>query len=241
MKSHARHGKGATVDQGDAVEKKHPDFSDDDNQLDDGPSHARGGHQHPVNLNDDLHIDDKSGVGVTIIGSKPVVVALETNIDQNEDVNQNADVDVDKSGHGGHKYGVYVEQIAAIDQRIDVDVDISEDHGVIHIEIGVDLDTDIDVDSDADISVDHGGRNHIGTGIGQISPAGQGANVHVNVEAGVDANVDVDVTQLALSAVRAAIGVAEGHDGGAINVDLGEEVASDLGVQIVVDVGDHIV
>jgi hypothetical protein len=228
--------KEATVDRGNVDETEEIDFTEHDDDRDD-----EGGRNLDINLDQGSRLENGDTIGVKVIGSRPVGVEVDTEIDQNGEIDQDEDVDVDAGGgSGGREASVRTQQRPEVDQRIDVDVEVSERDGVIFIEVGVGIEEDIEIESDADINVRDGDRNSLDTNIDQDSELDQNIDVDVEIRDGLDANVDVDIVPLIQSVARAAIAAAQGKDGDLIDVRL-DELAAALGdVQIVVDVSDDL-
>jgi hypothetical protein len=228
--------KEATVDRGNVDEMAEIDFTEHDDDLDD-----EGGRSLDINLDQDSRLENSDTIGVKVIGSRPVGVEVDTEIDQNGEIDQDEDVDVDAGGGSGEREAsVRTQQRPEVDQRIDVDVEVSERDGVVFVEVGVGIEEDIEIESDADVNVRDGDRNSLDTNIDQDSELDQNIDVDVEIRDGLDANVDVDIVPLIQSVARAAIAAAQGKDGDLIDVRL-DELAAALGdVQIVVDVSDDL-
>ncbi|NGO52209.1 hypothetical protein [Allomesorhizobium camelthorni] len=228
--------KEATVDRGNVDKTEEIDFTQYDDDLD-----GDGGRSLDINLDQDSRLENDDAIGVKVIGSRPVKVELDTEIDQNGEIDQDEDVDVDAGGgSGGREASVRTQQRLEVDQRIDVDVEVSERDGVVFIEVGVDIEEDIEIESDADINVRDGDRNSLETDIDQDDEIDQNIDVDVEIRDGLDASVDVDIVPLVQALARAAIASAQGKDGDSIDVRL-DELAAALGdVQIVVDVSDDL-
>ena len=125
------------------MEPDETDFAERDEEFDRDLSSADGGRDLAVDLNQDSDLDDDVDIGIAVIGSRPVVVESDTEIDQQGELDQHADVYAEAGESGGHDMGVETEQRPEVDQRIDVDVEVSEEDGVIVVEVDAEVEDDL--------------------------------------------------------------------------------------------------
>ena len=103
-----------------------------------------------IGVDQDSEIDDDVDMGVSVIGSRPVIVEVDAEVDQNGEMDQDADIASETGDSGGREIEVAADQRPEVDQRIEVDVEVSEDDGIIVVEIDAEVEDDVESESDLD-------------------------------------------------------------------------------------------
>lgn len=220
------------VDQDGADDINEPDGENDDTVKDVDDI--------DLDLRQDSELDDDVDIGVLVIGgSHPVIVELDTEIDQNGEMDQDADVDSDAGDEEGYDIGISGEQRPEVDQRIEVDVEVSEDDdGNIIVEIDAEVEDDVEIESDLDVDVDDDDNDSIDAELDQDTESDGNVDVDIEIRDDLEADVDVDIASLIDTLVRGLVDIEEDEDGPDIDVDLEDEASADADVDIIVDLTD---
>lgn len=192
-----------------------------------------------IDLNQNSETGDDVDLGVSVIGSRPAVVELDLEVDQNGEMDQDADVASEMGDSAGRDIKVAAEQRPEVDQRIEVDVEVSAgDDGTILIEIDAEVEDDVEIESDLDIDIDDDDEDSLDTEIYQDTESDGNIDVDVEVRDDLDAEVDVDIAALIETVLRGAVDIEEDETGTEINVDLDEKAFADGRLDVVVDLSD---
>lgn len=192
-----------------------------------------------IDIDQDGEIYDDVDMAVTVLGSRPVVVELDTEVDKGGELDQDTNTSSDTGGSGGGRdIDVAGEQRPEVDQRIDVDIEVSEDDGVVVIEIDAEVEDDVEIESDVGADIDDDDEDSFAAEVDQDSESDGNVDVDVEVRGDLDAEIDLDILSLVETAVAGTVDWQERDDGTAVDIDLYEQATADGDVGVIIDVSD---
>ncbi|MGB3389118.1 MAG: hypothetical protein WBA88_14140 [Pseudaminobacter sp.] len=121
---------------------------DDERDSDDAAS------MHDVDVREDTRIGDDVDIAVAVISPRPVDVRVNTEVDQNGEMDQDADVAAETGDGEGRAIGIGTEQRPEVEQATTLDAHIGDGPPGSTVEVDQDLELEQDVAIDIDIEDD---------------------------------------------------------------------------------------